>query len=394
MTYRRANMTYKIIIATATVLLLVAGGAQAEKGVSDTTIKLGEVMPFTGPPSLLGVAMALGSKVAAAEINEAGGINGRMIELIQMDDGYVPSRTVQAAVKLLEVDEVFAFTATSGSTHTLAVMEILKEDKVPLLQSGAPNKAHYTPPRENVFVVGKGYGPAITELVRHMATVRKNAVWASITQDDDFGSDLLKGYQVAVKELGLNSVVSLKYKRGQKDFSAEMLRLKNAGVTAMLNGGIISEAVAMLKEGHKLDMDLMSGTVWTGRVPVVQKLVGEAGGNWFIVDYVATMQEPAGQAFMAKAEKYLTEKEIPRINRYAFVTYAGFQVFAEAMRKCGKNLTRACVLDKLETVKDLDVSGIMGPVSFGKGVRYSNQKVRILRNDFANMTFTPVTGYR
>ena len=65
----------------------------------------------------------------------------------------------------------------------------------------------------------------------------------------------------------------------------------------------------------------------------------------------------------------------------------------EAMRKCGKNLTRACTLEKLETVKGLDVFGLMSPISFGKGVRYSNQKVRIIRNDFANKSFAPVTRY-
>ncbi len=98
--------------------------AQAEDGVTDTQITLGGSTALTGPGALVGIAHDLGEKVAAAEINEAGGINGRKLVRFFEDDGYVPARTVQAARKLLDVDKVLAITASSP-TKSLAIVATL-----------------------------------------------------------------------------------------------------------------------------------------------------------------------------------------------------------------------------------------------------------------------------
>src|SRR6476660_2156754 len=95
--------------------------ALAEPGVSDTEIRIGDVNILTGPASFIGQAVSIGSRIAAAEINAAGGINGRKIVIKTEDDGYVPARSFQALKKLIEVDDIFALNGTSGTANVLAM---------------------------------------------------------------------------------------------------------------------------------------------------------------------------------------------------------------------------------------------------------------------------------
>src|SRR5947199_10765498 len=98
----------------AAVVLGVGQAGAAEQGLTDPEIVLGEVEPLTGPPALLGVAASIGHKIAIAETNNAGGINGRKIKYVLEDDGYVTARTIQGAKKVIEVDKAFAMLGISG----------------------------------------------------------------------------------------------------------------------------------------------------------------------------------------------------------------------------------------------------------------------------------------
>src|SRR5215510_15081536 len=98
----------KKYLATASLLatVLLAGvPALAQQGITDTEIVIGDVEPLTGPPALLGVAASIGHKIAIAEANNAGGINGRKIKYVLDDDGYVTARTIQGVKKVIEVDK-------------------------------------------------------------------------------------------------------------------------------------------------------------------------------------------------------------------------------------------------------------------------------------------------
>src|SRR5690606_12511891 len=99
---------------TALALVAVPVATQAEVGVTDDEIKIGEVLMLSGPASFIGKSAAAGSKLAIAAVNANGGIHGRMLRGIYEDDGYVPSRSVAAARRLIEVEEVFALTGTTG----------------------------------------------------------------------------------------------------------------------------------------------------------------------------------------------------------------------------------------------------------------------------------------
>src|SRR4051812_8004090 len=116
----------KVPVLVTAALLACGPAIASDPGVSDTEILIGEVEPLTGPPALLGVAASIGHKIAIAEANNAGGINGRKIKIALEDDGYVSARTIQSVRKLIDVDKVFAMVGISGSGQSIAVMPILE----------------------------------------------------------------------------------------------------------------------------------------------------------------------------------------------------------------------------------------------------------------------------
>jgi branched-chain amino acid transport system substrate-binding protein len=380
-------------LTTASLLLattLLAGSAlAADPGITDTEILIGDVEPLTGPPALLGVAASIGHKIAIAEINNAGGINGRKIKYVLEDDGYVTARTIQGAKKAIEVDKVFAVLGISGSGQSIAVMPVLEKAGIPTVIDVAPVKLLWEPPRKNVFVVGQSYEEGIIHLVNYLAGKNPGKKWGLITQDDDYGITVRDGFDSVVKSKKLNVVYSGNYKKGQQDFSSDMLQLKESGAEVFLAGGIIAENIAMMKELEKLNVKPVTGIFWPGRIEPVLKLMGPAGDGIYAVDYVEPFAGEAGKAFLEKAKPLVSEAEFKGINRYTMTGYAAAKVLIAAIERCGKQPTWACTISELEKTKNVE-TGVMAPVSFGPGVRFSNQKLQIMQADAATLSFKPV----
>ena len=383
-------MKTAITFLAASVFLAGAGASAdaAEQGITDSEITVGEVNPYTGPPALLGAAHTLGMRLAFNEANAAG-INGRKLKLLTEDDGYVTSRTLQGVRKLIDVDKVFAITGISGTGQSTAAMPILEKAGIPTVISVAPAAPQYEPARKNVFVVGQVYAEGIKQLTLFLAEKNPGKKWAVVTQDDDYGLAVQEGFDAAAKEKKINVVFNAKYKRAQTDFATEMLRLKDSGADVFLAGGIISENVAMLKELEKLAYKPVIGIFWPGRLEAVLKLAGPQSDGLYAVDYVEPLAGSAGKAFLDKAKANLPEGDLKGINRYSEAGYAAGRVLVEAFKRCGKDLTRDCAIKEIENTKGLE-TGVMAPITFGPGVRFSGQKVQIMQADHATLSFKPV----
>jgi branched-chain amino acid transport system substrate-binding protein len=385
-------MIKKLAVASLVVAgaFLAADRAQAaDQGFTDTEILIGDVEPLTGPPAILGVGHTIGVKIAIAEVNAAGGINGRKIRYVLEDDGYVTARTIQGLRKIIDVDKVFAMLGISGSGQSLAAMPVLEKSGIPTVISVGPVKPLWEPPRKNVFVVGQAYEEGIQELVKYLADKNPGKKWGLITQDDDYGIAVHDGFDTVAKDKKLDVVYSGSYKKGQQDFSSEMLRLKDAGVEVFLAGGIISENVAMIKELEKLNIKPVIGIFWPGRIEIVLKLMGPASDGIYAVDDVEPFAGPAVQAFLAKAKLLLSEAEFKGINRSTMTGYAAARTLFEAIGRCGKDISWACTIAEIEKTKGLE-TGVMNPISFGPGVRFSNQKLKIMQAEFATLSYKPV----
>ena len=154
MTFKKTTIAALCLACTVLAAPALAQLAQ-QQGVTDTEIVVGDILPLTGPPALLGVAHNIGVKLAVAETNAAGGINGRKLRLISEDDGYVVSRTIQGVRKLVTVDKVFALTSLSGSGQGQAALPLVKELGVPAISTISFSDDLHTPVVKNVFVFGK-----------------------------------------------------------------------------------------------------------------------------------------------------------------------------------------------------------------------------------------------
>lgn len=382
--FRRAALSAAVVGAA----FAPAAYAQ-QQGVTDTEIVVGDILPLSGPPALLGIAHNIGVKVAVAEANAQGGINGRKVRLISEDDGYVISRTLQGLRKLINSDKVFALTSLSGSTQGQAALPLIKESGIPVITTISFAEDAYKPVVKNVFALGTLHPLVTGEITKQLATRYPGKKWAIVTQDDEYGELTRHGFDEAQRALKLDVVSTAIYKKGQSDFSSEMLKVKQSGAEVLYAGGLISENVAMAKELERQGLKVPMGVSYVARVAATLKLMGTAGENVYTADYVEAEESARGKAFLQKAKALISEDEFKRVNRFTMSGYAGARVMFEAMRRCGKALTTACTISQLESMKDFD-TGVTSPVSFTPTSHLSVQKLQLLKGNPTTLAFDPV----
>jgi branched-chain amino acid transport system substrate-binding protein len=385
----------KTTIAAISAVLLMSSAAYAgDPGVTDTEIKIGDVNIMTGPAAFVGKGFSIGSKIAAAEINAAGGINGRKLTVITEDDGYIPARSFQALTKLIDVDGIFALNGTSGTANMMAMMPLITDNNIPTMVSEAPAAIIYTPTRPSVFTFGAKYSDAFYAQLKyiHDHGAAPDAVWGLLRQDDDFGKEVEAGFDRAVKEYGAKTAPAVHFKKGTSNFSAEMAGMKQAGVTVLANGGIFAGAANILAEARKLDMNIQSAGVWSEGIPASAALSAPAGYDFMVADYVS-LTGPANDRFKALAKQYVTDQELTAISRYTYASYIGLKTLAHAMDLCGKDLTRACTIEKLRTLKDFDTGGLSAPLSFDNPQQLAGTAVGVYQYDVKEKAFKALTDF-
>lgn len=385
-------MNRRLGFAATTAALTIGAAlpvAAQQQGITDTEIVVGDILPLTGPPALLGVAHNLGVKAAVAEVNAAGGINGRKLRLVSEDDGYVPTRTVQGVRKLLTSDKIFAFTSISGTAQSEAALPLIKQSGIPTMAPVTTYEALYKPTTKNLFAVGYDMSNAVEELVAKMADLHPGKKWAIISQDDEYGENVRQGFERAAAAKKLQIVSSQIYKKGQTDFSSEILKVKQSGAEALMAGGVLGENVAMAKELERTGTKIPMGVTYVSRVPASAKLMGSAGENVYTVDYVYLEASPEGKAFTEKLAKYLSAEEMPKVNRYTYTGYASTRALFDAIGRCGKALTWDCTNAELAKVKNLE-TGVMAPITFTPTNHLAAPKLFLLKADPANTTYKAV----
>ncbi len=381
-------------LAIAVVLIITAGvTARAQvRGVTDNEIVIGGSFPLTGNLASSGQGHSLGIRVAIEDANAHGGINGRKLRLVLEDDAYVPARTVQNIHKLIDLDKIFALVGMSSSAGAFATLDYITQTDTINVNGYIMNSAVWDTFRPTTFSVGQGYPRLVEATVDYLNAHNDGLKWGVFAQDDAFGENIMTGVNKALANNKSALVLAIKFKRGQQDFSSEMLRMKSAGVTAIYVGGVFNEYLAIVREAKRLGMDVKFAFLYSAHNRLLQSLMGEIGQGYLVSDTVASVSEPAGQAFIETAKKYVSAKEVEGITRDSFTGYASGSVLIDALRRAGRELTKDGVVAALENTSDLKI-GVMGPISFGKGVRFSNQQVRVLTNDYTEGKFVALTPY-
>jgi ABC-type branched-subunit amino acid transport system substrate-binding protein len=369
---RKSRMRNKILhLATATALALAlsVSAASAQKkydpGASDTEIKIGQTVPFSGPASAyatIGKAQAAYFKM----LNEQGGINGRKITLIQYDDAYSPPKAVEQVRKLVESDEVLLTFQIVGTPSNAAVQKYLNAKKVPQLFA-ATGASRFTDPKNfpwtmgynpNYFVEGRIYGQYI--LKEH-----PNAKVGVLYQNDDLGKDYLNGLKAGLGEKAAKMIVAeASYEVSDPTVDSQILKIKDAGADLFFSATTPKQAAQAIKKigemgWHPVQIVDINAT----SVGAVMKPAGlDASKGVISVNYGKdpldpTWKDDAGMKryfdFMAKY--YPDGDKDSSFNTYGYGTA---QLLAYVLQQCGDNLTRENVMKQATSLKD--VTGDMG----------------------------------
>jgi branched-chain amino acid transport system substrate-binding protein len=355
---------FGLAAGTALITALSVSSAFAQKkydtGASDTEIKIGQTVPFSGPASpyaTIGRTQAAYFKM----INDQGGINGRKIKLIQYDDAYSPPKTVEQVRKLVEGDGVLLTFQLIGTPPNAAVQKYLNAKKVPQLFA-ATGASRFTDPKHfpwtmgfnpNYFVEGRIYGQYI--LKEH-----PNAKVGVLYQDDDLGKDYLNGLKAGLGEKAKTMVVAeASYEVSDPTIDSQILKIKAAGADLLFSAATPKQAAQAIKKLYELNwhpvhiLDINATSVGA-----VMKPAGlEASKGVISVNYgkdpldPTWKNDPGMKKYFDFMAKYYPDGDAnSNFNTYGYSTA---QLMAEVLQRCGDDLTRANVMKQATSLKNV-----------------------------------------
>ena len=361
-----SNSVLSLIAASAIAVTLSVSAAQAQKkydaGATDTEIKVGQTVPLSGPAS----AYATIGKTQAAYIkmiNDRGGVNGRMINLIQYDDAYSPPKTVERVRKLVEGDEVLLTFQIIGTAPNAAVQKYLNAKKVPQLFA-ATGASRFNDPtafpwtmgfNPSYLVEGRIYGQYI---LKHYPNARIGVLY----QNDDLGKDYLNGIKAGLGAKAEQMVVAeASYELSEPTIDSKILKIKDAGTDLFFSASTPKQAAQAIKKiaelgwhpVHIIDINASS-------LSAVLKPAGLDNSKGVIsVGYVKDPADPEWKddegtrrylAFMAKY--YPDGDKDSNLNVYGYITA---QLLAQVLKNCGDDLTRDNVMKQAASLTNVEL---------------------------------------
>ena len=341
----------KNFVAAAALAVAVTGPAFAQQqGVSKTEIVIGSIQDLSGPLAGFGKQDRLGMMLRVDEINEQGGINGRKLRLIVEDSGYDPKRAVLAAQKLVNQDKIFIMVAHIGTAQNNAAMPVQFEKNIVNFFPVTAAREMYEPFNRLKYAFAAPYFDqvrmAMPKLVRDKAAKKV----CTIYQDDEFGLEVLRGGEVAMKTLGMEFAEKTSYKRGATDFSSQVARMKAANCDFVLLGTIIRETIGTIAEARKAGFSPTFMGSSASYTDLIHKLGGKAMDGLYAT---MTVQNPytdeASQQISFWAKKYKTKfNEDPTV--FSIYGYNAVDSFARAAAKAGANLTTDSFIKAMDTM--------------------------------------------
>ncbi len=383
------------IVMALALLFVFTTVSWAEEGVSKKEIKIGGIVDLSGPIAFMGKGVSDGAKLYFKYINDQGGIYGRKITYVLEDDGYQSPRAVQACKKLVAKDKVFCIFMVLGSAQSNAMYPFLESRGIPLITPATQNRDMGVPPRKYLFLADPTYTLqgklAVEYIVDDMGI--KNPKIACIYQDDTPGHDWRNGTRIGCKHYGLD-LLELPYKRGTVDFSSQVAKCKNAGITHILEWTLIREPAIIMKEAQRLQYKAAYTTSTASMAKKIIDLAGDAVdySNGFyctgMVYDAYTETTPGITEYKNNMAKY---KMCDINNFYNLYGYQAAATLVEGLKRAGKDLTREGMIKALETFKDFD-NGILSPITWGPNKRAGGSSVKMYK--VKNGLWTPIGDWR
>jgi ABC-type branched-subunit amino acid transport system substrate-binding protein len=356
----------RVAIAAAAAFALLAAsssGALAQKkydtGATDTEIKIGNIMPYSGPASAYGV---IGKTEAAyfKKINDAGGINGRKINFISYDDGYSPPKTVEQARKLVESDEVLFIFNSLGTPPNSAIQKYMNSKKVPQLFV-ATGATKWNDPKDFPWTMGwqPNYQSEARIYAKYILKEKPAGKIAVLYQNDDYGKDYLKGLKDGLGAKGASMIVAEEsFETTEPTVDNHIVKLKSTGADIFVNISTPKFAAQAIKKVAEIEwkplhfLNNVSASVGS----VIKPAGFENAQNIISAAYMKDAGDPQWKddAGMKEFLGFLA-KDFPEGDKLDASVVVGFgvtQTLIQVLKQCGDNLTRENVMKQAASLKD------------------------------------------
>jgi ABC-type branched-subunit amino acid transport system substrate-binding protein len=353
-------------------------------GVTDREIRFGITAAFTGPVKERGRQMKLGIDTAFNLVNEAGGVEGRMLKLIAADDGNEPTRTLEAVKQLYEKEQIFGIIGSIGTATAAAALPYALERR--MLFFGAftgGNVVRHDPPDRYVFNYRPSYAEETDAAVRYLVKLRRIPVRqiAVFAQTDDLGDAGFAGVAKAFRALGISdaAILRLNYKRNtvEVDEAVNQLRLQKLPIKAVIMAASYRAASKFIEKTR----DLFPGMIYTNISGVGgSSLASELAllGPRYASGVIVTQVVPAVSGYSSAVLDYKNAlvKYFPgEAPDYASLEgFVAANILIQGLKRTGPQLDTERLIDVLENLRDLDL-GLGVPLGFGRAEHQASHKI-------------------
>jgi ABC-type branched-subunit amino acid transport system substrate-binding protein len=368
------------IVSAAAFALLAASssGALAQKkydtGATDTEIKIGNIMPYSGPASAYGV---IGKTEAAyfKKINDAGGINGRKINFISYDDGYSPPKTVEQARKLVESDEVLFIFNSLGTPPNSAIHKYMNSKKVPQLFV-ATGATKWNDPKNFPWTMGwqPNYQSETQIYAKYLLKNKPDAKIAVLYQNDDYGKDYLKGLEDGLGPKAASMIVAKdSFETTEPSIDSHIVKLKASGADVFVDIAtpkFAAQAIKKLAEIEWKPLHFLNNV--SASVGSVLKPAGfENSQDIISAAYLKDASDPQWDNDPGMKEFYaFLAKDFPegdKLDQSTPVGYGVAQTLVQVLKQCGDNLTRENVMKQAASLKDFRTEVMLPGIKINTG---------------------------
>jgi branched-chain amino acid transport system substrate-binding protein len=356
--------------AALAVLAATSSGALAQKkydtGATDTEIKIGNIMPYSGPASAYGV-IGKTEEAYFRKVNAEGGINGRKINFISYDDGYSPPKTVEQARKLVESDEVLIVFNPLGTPPNSAIQKYMNSKKVPQLFV-ATGATKWNDPKEFPWTMGwqPNYQSESRIYAKYIMKEKPNAKIAILYQNDDYGKDYVKGLKDGLGAKAASMIVAEEsYETTEPTIDSHIVKLKSTGADVFFNvttPKFAAQAIKKIAEVEWKPLHFLNNV--SASIGSVIQPAGPQNAQGIISS--AYLKDPTDPQWKndagMKAWNEFLDKYYPEANRAdasVMYAYTVAQGLVHVLKACGDNLTHENIMKQAASIRDLQLGGLL-----------------------------------